>query len=53
MWKTERNFGVKYGRVESGIEDVLGLVILELDVQTVFNTDLHLDRIIDVRGHAE
>jgi len=26
-----------------GKEDVLGLVVLKLNVQTVFNSDLHLD----------
>lgn len=31
----------------------LGLVVLELNVQTVFNTNFHLDRIIAVWWHSE
>ena len=35
------------------MENVLGFVVLKFDVQTIFNSDLHLDRIVDVRGHTE
>ena len=32
--------------------NALGLVVLELDVQTVFNADLHLDGVVTVRRHT-
>ena len=33
--------------------NALRLVVLELYVQTVFNSDLHLDGIVALRRHAE
>lgn len=31
---------------------LLGLVVLELNVQTVLDTDFHLDRVIDIGWHS-
>ena len=33
----------------SNLQVILGAVVLELDVQAIFDTDLHLDAIIDLR----
>ena len=33
--------------------DVLGLVVLELDMQAVLDTDLHLDGVVAIWGHSE
>jgi len=34
------------------LEVVFGLVVLELDVKAIFDTNFHLDRVIAVRWHA-
>lgn len=37
----------------NGSRNALGLVVLELDVQTIFNADFHLDRIVAVWRHSK
>ena len=38
--------------IEHRAEDALGLVVLELDVQTILDADLHLDGVVTVRRHT-
>ena len=35
------------------IHDILGFVILELNMQAVFDAELHLDRVVAVWRHPE
>ena len=38
--------------IEHRTEDALGLVVLELDMQTILNADLHLYGVVAVRRHT-
>ena len=52
--KASHNDGYALGlmMVEHRTEDALGLIVLELDVQTVLNADLHLDGVVAIRWHT-
>ena len=52
--KASHNDGYALGLVmiEHRTEDALGLVVLELDVQTILNANLHLDGVVTVRRHT-